>query len=133
MSTPMRPVPDRKLTSREHFGSPAVWFAFLGGPLAWVAHFLSIYASVSLACDAGADYMLYLTTVVAAPVAIFAGVVSWRLWHRPESELDEVDARFLRRTRFIGRSGFLMSAIFLLAILMEGASPLFLDPCGSGV
>jgi hypothetical protein len=135
----MRPRPDRPLTLREHFGSPAIWFAFLGGPLAWVAHFLATYGSVSLACDEGANGLLYLTTIIAAPVAIAAGVVAWRLWQQPAPRngepvvKDEGTAlRVTARTRFFGFAGMLMSAIFLLAILAEGAAPLMLDPCGSG-
>lgn len=129
MASTSQPPPERPLSPSERFGSPAVWFAFLGGPLAWSAHFLASYGLVYVACVTGSKSLLYLVTVVAAAVAIAAAAVGWRLWRQPEPSGDPAAAQVGARTRFFGRAGLLMSVLFLLVILSEGAAALVFRAC----
>jgi hypothetical protein len=115
----------------ERFGSPAIWFAFLGGPLAWTAHFLATYGLVYVACATGFPFLLYLPTLVAVPVVIASAIAARRLWQRPLLDAG-TSWRTETRTRFFGLAGMVMNAIFLLAILFQGALPLFLNTCGGG-
>jgi len=129
MALTLHSHPGRPFSLVERVGSPAIWFAFLGGPLAWTAHFLATYGFVYVTCATGLGLLLYLPTLVAVPVVVASGIVAWRLWQRPLS--DPGTSRFSEaRTRFFGLASLIMNAIFLLAILLQGASPLFLDACG---
>ena len=47
----------------------ALWFAALGGALAWTLHFLAMYALAPLACDLGSAAPLHSATAVMAGVA----------------------------------------------------------------
>ena len=108
------------------FGTPDVWFAFLGGPVIWAAHLLVSYGLVYAPCGARLPLLL-LATLVAVIVAIAATVVSVRLMR--QSPATESNARPGGRNRFVGLAGLLNSVLFLLIILAQGATPLVLGQC----
>ena len=70
-----------------------------------------------------------LVTIVAALVAIAAGVVSWRLFQQSSATETETDAPAGRRNRFVGIAGLLNSILFLLIILVQGVTLLVLGQC----
>ena len=104
---------------------PVLWYAVLGGPLAWTAHLLSSYPLVPWACDAGSVLMLHAITAGAMAVALGAAVTgALALRRHPAGE--GVSAG---RARFMGRLGVLLGLLFAVAILAEGLPPLLSDPC----
>lgn len=123
--TPAAPAPDR--TPGERFGSPSVWFAFLGGPVAWAAHLLVVYGIVYLPCGWRLPLLL-LATGLFALVAIAAGLVAWgKVKGSPARDTDALKGG---RNRFVGIAGLLNSSLFLLIILAQGVPPLVLGTCG---
>jgi TRAP-type C4-dicarboxylate transport system permease small subunit len=127
MDTTMQPERPHTPTLSQRFGGPSVWFAFLGGPLAWTAHLLISYGLVYVPCAVRLPLLL-LGTLVMAAVAIAAAVVSWRFIQR--SPAQETDAPMGGRNRFVGYAGLLNSILFLLIILAQGVTPLVLGGCG---
>jgi hypothetical protein len=116
----------------EPVGQFAIWFGFLGGVLAWIAHLFVAYAAVPLACETGLEIVLYATVVVTVLVALAATLVAWRGWSRTRE--DPNGDIIMQRTKFLTLSGLLMSGLFLLVIIAQ-SSPIFLngpcDPAGS--
>lgn len=110
-------------------GSLRLWYAILGGPAAWTAHLLVSYGFVYVACGTGWIFLLYLTTLVAATMALGAGVVAWRIWRPSHHGEQALRLRSVARQGFMGFLGLLMSILFFVIILVEGVPPLVLGPC----
>lgn len=130
MALPMHPVPDEPISGSARFGSPAIWFAFLGGAVIWAVHFLVTYGLVYVTCATGITLLLYLPTIIAAPLVILSIMVAWRLWQQPLRD-SSTTQHTMARTRFFGLAGVIADVIFLAAILFAGVTPLFLDACGA--
>jgi hypothetical protein len=118
-----------------------LWFGVLGGALAWGLQLFGGYAIVGLACTAGSalaetlspaglDLLLLLLTALAAAMTVSAGVVAYRAWRRAgatEGQGEDGPARGVRG--FLALAGVLLSALFLLAVLLQGVSPYFVRAC----
>jgi hypothetical protein len=95
-------------------------FGVLGGAVAWITHLMTVYALLPVACLTGTGLVIHLTTLLFGGVAVGAIVVSARGWQRPNAGSAE---------RWLGAAGLLLNAIFLFAILVEGAAAFVVDPC----
>jgi hypothetical protein len=128
-----------------------LWFAVLGGAVAWSAHLLIGWGLEEIACSpvsAGPDVLgvslsvwIGALTVALGAVTVAAGLLAYRLW-RQEGTLDpkvhiepggaDPEPEELVRS---GRAGFMAlfglaaNALFLLMILYGGVSLLLLRPC----
>jgi hypothetical protein len=139
-ATAVHPVPASRAVA------PAVlWFGLFGAPVAWSLQLLASYALVAHGCypDAepitmpvvpGLRTLVLGTGAAALAVALLAGGVAWRSWratqheHQGEHEaLLEVGAG---RVRFMALAGILLSAVFVLGIVMNTVPLLLLRPCG---
>lgn len=107
----------------------ALWFAFLGGPIAWSAHLLSSYPLVSVACDLGATTPLHLITALTAAIAAAAAVVGWLSFRRVRAGGPSGLGDAFARARFMALSGLILGLFFTFVILVEGLPPLLQDPC----
>ena len=98
--------------------------AVLGAPVAWMLHLMASYAVVGLACGAGwsrADGSLVLVTAICLVAALTCGVVAYRHWRAAGDAGDwEGDVMLV---------GVLGTAVFALAILLQGVVPAFLPLC----
>lgn len=107
----------------------ALWFAFLGGPVAWTVRLLASYPLVSVACRMGTTAPLNLITAATAAVgiaAVFTGLIAYRRVRRGGAAgLGDAYAR----ARFMALGGVLISSIFTYSILAEGMAVLLHDPC----
>lgn len=104
-----------------------LWFAFLGGALAWAVHIGARYPLVEVACNSGLGvWVLHAVTALCLGVALAAGVVSWRLCERLETA-DHFPLR--RRSLFMARSGIFLSALFAFIIVLEAMPAFMVDPC----
>ena len=99
-----------------------LWFGFLGGALAWLAHLLVSYAIGEFGCltwlagvrllgITGVAWALIVTSLATAAVAAAAAVAPFRMTHGQEPLT--VPERELLRVAWI------TSAIFFLIILFE--------------
>ena len=121
----------------------ALWFGLFGAPVAWSLQLLASYALVAHGCYPDAEPMtmpvvpclrtLVLGTGAAAlAVALLAGGSAWRSWRttqhegRQEALLEAGEGR----TRFMALAGMLLSAVFVLGIVMNVVPVLLLRPCG---
>ncbi len=114
-----------------------IWFAFLGGALAWTVHFMGSYAIGETACKMDRSDSVFLginlmqillsvLTLICAGVAIAAIKTS-----RSEQLSNEVPFRGdPSNARFIASTGGLTNLIFLLVILAEALPLAMLAVCG---
>jgi hypothetical protein len=122
----------------------ALWFGLFGAPVAWSLQLLASYSLVAHGCYPDAEPMampvvpglrtLVLGTGAAAlAVALLAGGSAWRSW-RATQHGDGGQEALLEagegRTRFMAVAGMLLSAVFVLGILMNVVPLLLLRPCG---
>jgi hypothetical protein len=123
----------------------ALWFGLFGAPVAWSLQLLSSYALVAHGCYPDAEPMtmpvvpaletLVLGTGAAAlVVALLAGGSAWRSWRATRHEHEGGHEALLEagegRTRFMALAGMLLSAVFVLGIVMNVVPLLMLRPCG---
>ena len=117
-------------------GEPAVrtpstigmWVVVLFGPAVWIVHFMVVYLAAEASCEsarsAGMSFLgetglrVGIVAVTAIAVAALAAV-AWVTWRR--SLVPDETPMY--------RVGLLLAALFTLATLVVGLTPLVLDPC----
>ena len=97
-----------------------IFFAALGGAIVWATHLIVIYALLPIACLTASGLVIHLTTLLFGGVVVGAIVVAGRLRSRPDAGQAE---------RWLASASILLNAIFLFAILLEGAAAFVVDPC----
>lgn len=97
-----------------------LWFAALGGAVAWSLHLLLIYGFQSVACALGTALAIHLLTVALAAIAAASVYVSIGIWR---------DASGSAARRWVGLASLLLNAIFLFSIVVQGLPALIVDPC----
>jgi len=108
----------------------ALWFAFLGGPIAWSAHLLASYPLVSIACQLGSTTLLHAITAVTAAIAAAAALTGWLAYRRVRTGGPTAGpADRFARARFMAISGLALGILFTFVILVEGMPPMLHDPC----
>jgi hypothetical protein len=123
----------------------ALWFGLFGAPAVWSLQLLASYALVAHGCYPDAEPMTMpvipgLTTFVlgtgaaALAVALLAGGLAWRSWrttrHEHQGEHEALLEAGEGRRRFMALAGILLSAVFVLGIVMNAVPVLLLRPCG---
>lgn len=117
-----------------------LWFGVAAGPIVWAIHLVVAYALVSLACNwnffsftmlgvPGIVAVLTLVTLAMGAIVLYAGLLAWRNWRLIEREAERVHGRREERHYFLAYSGVLLSALFLLAILLSLTPAFTLGPC----
>lgn len=107
----------------------ALWFAFLGGPIAWSAHLLASYPLVSVACDLGTTAPLNIITAATATLSAAAAVVGWVSYRRVRAGGPGGLGDAYGRARFMALTGFVLGVFFTFVTLVEGLPPILHDPC----
>lgn len=108
---------------RPPVGRLALFFALLGGPIAWTAHLLISYPLVPVACDMGTNAILNAVTAATALLSAAAALVGWWAYRRLRGDPPFDWARFM------AVSGALLGAFFVFVIVVEGLPPLLQDAC----
>jgi hypothetical protein len=106
-----------------------LWFAFLGGPVAWSARLLASYPLVSVACRMESTMPLNVVTAATAAVALAAAFTGWAAFRRVQTTAPDARTVAWNRARFMAIAGIMISALFTYAIIVEGVSALLHDPC----
>lgn len=97
-----------------------IFFGALGGALAWATHLVVVYALLPIACLTGTGLVIHLATFLFGAVTVGAIVVAMRGRQRPDAGQAE---------RWLATASLLLNALFLFAILVEGAAAFVVDPC----
>ena len=122
-----------------------LWVQLLAGPLLWSIHFLIGYLMIEASCRAGwnfqilgmngLSFMVIALTVLAVLGAILFGVTSYRGWRSANTgrslrgQLRDTSRWSDDPAEFVYFSGFLLSVLFAVTIVMVGLPALFLQPC----
>ncbi len=109
----------------------ALWFGVLGGIGAWAAHLGLSWRLVGYACTHDSTLWLHVVTLVAALITLAALVTAWTRWRSAAGEVDSAASVSVETNQFMGLLGTIVSALFLLLILVEGVGPFVLEACGS--
>lgn len=129
---PVPEAPDRRLPGRGR-----LWFAFLGAPVAWAANLLLGYSIQATVCNAGyspglARLLPVISSVIAAAVAIAAGLIGYRSWRGTgtgEENPESLVSPEVGRSWFMSYGGVLTSLLFLLAIVLTAVAELTVSAC----
>jgi hypothetical protein len=137
-----QPTPAR---SARRVGPWLLWFAVLGGMLAWAFHLFLAWGVAELACMDGATEVIGLplqgfvglVTGVPFVVALAATGVAWRVWRAPAHPDDDrsgQDAsnqgdRSVERARFLAQVGFVVDLLAVAATVFGAAALIVLEPC----
>jgi hypothetical protein len=115
--------------SNHQSSTVSVWFALLGGHVAWTLHLLVGYFLVSLSCLPGLRFRLFelngfllliwLLTLATAVLACAATVTGWRDWRQEGTSW----------RGFVALTGMLLSGLFCATIVLQGVPLFFLAPC----
>lgn len=114
--------------SRPLLETVLLWYGILGAPVVWLVRISAASALVPFACATGRIWAIHATTVLALALSVAGGVIAWRGWRRWEHERDNGE-RPGTRSHLLALMGVLLSAMFTLAIVMEGLAPFYMDPC----
>ncbi|MEX2672945.1 MAG: hypothetical protein WD294_12645 [Phycisphaeraceae bacterium] len=127
-------LPDNTVPGQRH-----IWFALLGGGVAWALHFLLAYGISEFGCEAGADawvwlnvsavaWMILALTVLMLTLAVAATFVAWRLAHPGEAErgpdASPAEAHHRMTRRFAGGLAIWLNGLFTFVIAFQ-TIPLF--------
>ncbi|MEU4244696.1 hypothetical protein [Actinoplanes sp. NPDC026619] len=122
---------------RSHqIGGLLMWFAVLGGALAWAVHVFVAWGADELTCQSGHTSVqgVPLRAVVGAGVVLPALVaaaallMAWRAWRQTNAAKGDDDPR-MERAGMLALLGVCANALFLAIIIAGGAAVLVLAPC----
>ncbi|MEV4198252.1 hypothetical protein [Micromonospora globbae] len=119
-------------------GGLLLWYAVLGGALAWAVHVMAAWGVDELTCASGSDQVsgVSLRVVVALAVvlpalatvgALLAAVLAWRRTARARP--DGTTEATLGRTRMLALLGLWANLLFLTIIALGGVALLVFPPC----
>lgn len=99
-----------------------MWFALLGGAVAWGGHLMLAYAIAEFGCVAGLgrtiiSLMLLVISAVFTAMAAAALLISYRISDRPAQLAPDPDDRSTRE--FVARFGLIANALFLLVVIAQ--------------
>jgi hypothetical protein len=105
-------------------------FGFFAGPILWGLQILVGYGLVTLACMDGNKLPVYLTVGIAALIVLVAGVLAYQAWNsRAENSILLATDTAQETPVFWAVSGFFVSTLFFLLILVTAITAIFLSPC----
>jgi hypothetical protein len=112
-----------------------LWFGLLGAPLAWAGQLVVGYGVEEADCSAGSmrwgiesgtwELALTIATALVGALACAAAVLMLVRVRRREPDLQG-------RVEFMAAGGILVSAVFLVLIVLGGAAAVYLEPCTPG-
>jgi hypothetical protein len=123
-------------------GGLLMWFAVLGGFLAWAIHEVAAWGTDELVCASGHEsvsgtplhLVLGLMVVIPLAVAVASLVTAWLAWHRisraqRDGVGDSEERRRLSRASLMAVVGLGADVLFVAIIVFGGIGLLVLPPC----
>ena len=120
--------------SHERWRSLALWAGLLAGPVVWLTLLQTNYILAYVACETRHTWFMHLATAVAVVLVAAAGFGAWRAADGPIMSEEHPthplsDETHRQRTRWMGLSGVLFSAWFVLVILAMEVPIIVLREC----
>ena len=106
---------------------PLVWFAVLGGIVAWMSHLVLFASIVQFVHKHGWFWVFYAGNAIAILITLAAGYLSYVLY-RSGADEDDAAGTEKGRMRFLGLMGLLANGANMALILAEGTYIFFLKP-----
>ena len=120
-----------------------LWFAVLGGPVAWAVQFVANLAFTLAQCQQPARWMLPVhaweigISAVAVVIGVASGTVSWRLYRRAARTGDVLAHELhgdgyqppLGRVQFMSIIGLTLNVLTLTIIVMTAIGAPLLPVC----
>jgi hypothetical protein len=117
-------------------------YSVLAGPIIWAVHFVIVYMITEFGCRVNFNNWLFITpaninliilivTVVSLVAVGFGGLLAYRQWKTQEDHSGSESS--VKTHDFLVTAGMLLSALFLLAIVMTAAPTPFLSTCGQAI
>jgi hypothetical protein len=118
-------------------GALLLWFAALGGAVAWAVHLTGAWATEELACGSGhrsvsgTSLVLVLALMSAVPgaVALAALGVSWRAWRQTSRCRAEDGGRRIDRAHLLAVVGMSANLLFVAIIAFDAVALAVVPPC----
>jgi hypothetical protein len=98
---------------------------FFLAPMAWALHQQTSYMLVSVSCEQRA-MILPVVTAGGIIITLLGGYISYDLWRILPAAPEE---RHIRTRKFVAGLSLLFTAVFLFAILLQGAAMFILNSC----
>ena len=126
----------RAVSTAEGRGSGLLWFGVLGGPAAWSVEIIVGYGVEEIACSTGSaseeiegigvEPIIVLLTLFLGAVTAAAGLVAFGCLRRLRASRGTAAGE---RAEWMATAGIATSAIFLVLILVNLLSVVFLGVC----
>ena len=105
-------------------------FGFFAGPILWGLQIIVGYGLVTVSCNIGNKWPVYLTVALSGLIVLAAAVVTYQAWKsRADDSLLIATNQAQESTMFWAVSGFVISTLFFLLILATVVAAFFLSPC----
>ena len=107
----------------------ATWTATLAGPVAFAVNHELMYLLVPAGCRAGNEAPVHLSAALASVVVLAGMALAWRNLRLAGTRGADTGTGGVARTRFLAMLGLGSGALFLVVIVSQWMSTLFLGPC----
>jgi hypothetical protein len=115
-------------------GGLLLWFAALGGALAWAVHLIAAWGTEELTCGSGhrsisgtsLTVVIALMSAIPGAVALAALGVSWLAWRRIRRA---GDGAHLERAGLLAVVGMAANLLFVTIIAFDAAALTVFPPC----
>ncbi len=114
---------------RERGGVVLLWFAFLGGPVAWVLHLGTVYLLVPFTCGPGGAAWYHAATLAMLALSGSAAWAGLRGGRRDGDRAGPEPEAARGRARFMARAGVALGLLFSVVIAAQWIPPLVLGGC----
>lgn len=110
-------------------GTPLLWYALFGGPVAWFAALSIAYFIVTPSCDAQDELALHLVAAAGLLIAAGAALAGYVRWRSTGATEPGSGAGRIDRSRFIAAMGVAISLLFATVIVAQWVATTALEPC----
>jgi hypothetical protein len=106
-----------------------LWTGLLAAPFAFLLHLQVNYVLVQKLCEGGRMLILHLVTIAFLLIASGGAFIAWRNWQAAGRAWPGEEGSVAERSRFMAAVGFLMSILFILAIIAQWIPEFMFPPC----
>ncbi len=105
-------------------------FGFFAGPILWGLQILVGYGLVTVSCTTGNKLPVYITIGLSGLIVLAAAIVTYQAWKsQADDSLLVTTNQAQESVMFWSISGFVLSLLFFILILVTVIAAFFLSPC----